>query len=88
MSNVGLVGCGMEFKIEAGCEIKIFKTGREMKIQRQDRDKLHFEGAIRDRTATCGIVSGQRTQKYTLLLLKWAMLFCHREYVVFSTKRR
>ena len=38
---------------------KTFKTGHGLKIQERDHDKLHFEDAIRDRTATGGIVSGQ-----------------------------
>ena len=54
--NTGLAECGIRLKIEVVCGItKIFETGCGMKFQRRDRDKLHFEGGIRDKTATCRI---------------------------------
>ena len=49
--NIGLAGCGIKLKIEAGRGImKIFVTGCEMKLEQLDRDKLHFQGGIRDKT--------------------------------------
>ena len=50
----------MEFKMKARCGVTKHLTGRGLKIQQRDRDKLHFEDTIRDRTATGGIVSGHR----------------------------
>ena len=50
-----------------------------MKLQRQDRDKLHFEGEIRGKTATCGIVSESQNLKIhegtTLLLFSQVLAF-------------
>ena len=40
-SNIGLAGCGMGHKIEAGCGIlEIFTPGYGMKISWRDRDAL------------------------------------------------
>ena len=50
----------MEFKMIARCGVRKHLTGRGLKIQQRDRDKLHFEDTIRDRTATAGILSGHR----------------------------
>ena len=51
----------MEFKMKARCGVTKHLTGRGLKIQQRDRDKLHFEYTIRgDRTATGGIASGHR----------------------------
>ena len=47
-----------------------FKTSHGLKIQKRDRDKLHFEDAIRDRTAAGGIVSGQGQKKTLYFFLK------------------
>ena len=56
---------------------KTFKTGHGLKIQERDHDKLHFEDAIRDRTATGGIVSGQEP-KNALYNRPWFFLFLSR----------
>ena len=54
---------------------KTFKTSHGLKIQKRDRDKLHFEDAIRDRTAAGGIVSGQGQKKDTLLFSEIGLSF-------------
>ena len=57
------VGCGMTENSIAGCE---------MKMEGRHRDKPHFEGAVRDRTATCEMISESHSfkiQKATRLLL-------------------
>lgn len=56
------MGCGIRLKIEAGFGIiKVFEIGCGMKLQRRDRDKLHFEGGKWDNTGTCGIVNQLHT---------------------------
>ena len=77
-----------KLKIEAGCGImKIFETKCGMKLQRRDRDKLHFEGGIQDKTATCGIVSESQNLKIqegtTLLQFSQALVFVFER--IFST---
>ena len=61
--------------------MKIFETGCGMK---RDRDKLHFEGGIRDKTLTCGIVSESRNLKIhegtTLLLFSQALVFVFKRF--------
>ena len=36
--------------------LQTLKAGCEMKIEGKYRDKLHFEGAMRDRTTACEMV--------------------------------
>ena len=54
---------------------KTFKTSHGLKIQKRDRDKLHFEDAIRDRTAAGGIVSGRGQKKTLYFFLKYPLVF-------------
>ena len=56
-SYVGLVGCRIRLKIEAGCGIwGILKTGYRMKIGGQDRYMFRFEDRIRNRKGTGRII--------------------------------
>ena len=59
-----MVGCDIRLKIEAGCDIvKNFEMECGMKLQQRDCNKLHFGGRIRDKMATCGIVSESQNLK-------------------------
>ena len=51
---MGLAGCRMT---------ETFKPARGMKIEGTHPDKLHFEGSVWDRTATCGMVSESPQKK-------------------------
>ena len=67
-SNVGLAGCGMKLKPEAGCGIwKILKVRREMKI---GRDVLCFESEIGDRTCI-GVIIIQLKLRVTREIKKY-----------------
>ena len=48
-SNIGLAGCGMGHKIEAGCWIReILRAGYGTAISWRDRDALILIGGMRD----------------------------------------
>lgn len=71
--HIDLAGCGIRLKIEARFGIiKISEIGCGMILQRRDRDKLHFEGGIWDKTTICGIVN----QLHTSVFTKEGLYFC------------
>ena len=52
--------CWIRLKVEGHNEMnKTFETGCVIKLPWRDRDKFHFEGGIRDKTATrdCDLVT-------------------------------